>query len=201
MEGHAVTTRRADRLVASPHPIQTVPGAISQRAMIVDHVVTAALATTAAPVVMVTAALVHRAAIPRQVTAAVRPAATSAILGHSVREIATRVHPVPATVTHDRLARATAMVVPSAPAIAPIGETGRHARSVPMARGAPSAAAVPTADPIAVVAPTRSVSGPRAVRPRAGTATPVSVSLKRIAIPSASARFVPSTRRRRSPRV
>ncbi|GHD76288.1 hypothetical protein CLV85_1833 [Salinibacterium amurskyense] len=191
MEGHAVTTPRADRLAASPHPIQTVPGATSQRAMTVDRVVTPALATTAAPVVMATAAIVHRAAIPRQVTTVVRPAATSAILGHSAREIATRVHPVPATVTHDRLA----------PAIAPIGETGRHARSVPMAQGALSAADVPTADPIVAVAPTRSVSGPKAVRPRAEIVTPVSVNLKRIAIPSASARFVPSTRPRRSPRA
>jgi len=156
MEGHAVTTPRADRLAASPHPIQTVPGATSQRAMTVD-----------------------------------RPAATSVILGHCAREIA----------THDHLALATAMVVRSAPAIAPIGETGRHGRSVPMAQGAPSAADVPTADPIAAVAPTRNGSGPRAVRPRAETVTPVSVNLKRIAIPLASARFVPSTRPRRSLRA
>jgi len=81
----------------------------------------------------------------------------------------------------------------------PIAATGQHVPSATTVRDAQNVADSATAVHAAMDHP-RSACGPKAELRRAETATQANASLKRIAIPSASARFVRTTRHPRFPR-
>ena len=154
MEGHAATTRQADQLAESQHPVP------------IDHVETTLPATTA-----------HHAAIQQATGIAGHHAPTTAPI-----EMTGRHAPIVMTAPSALIA-AIAQLVPSA-------TTVRDAQNA-----ADSATAVH-----ATMDHPRSACGPKAELRPAATATQANASQKRIAIPSASARFVRTTRHPRFPR-